>query len=157
MRVERLAHRLDAGDAVALEDAVELAAGRLDAGDQALHPLVLAQIGGDRGERALEIVLHAQHVAGEAGRGICGGVELLLLQPAADVLGLGLGVEDVLAHLLQLLLQLGQPVELGLAASIRALAPSAVDFVLKFASVFVHAINLDNVLAVKSTMGTTRA
>src|SRR3546814_16392845 len=34
--VERLAHRLDAGDAVALEDGVELAAGRLDAGDKTL-------------------------------------------------------------------------------------------------------------------------
>jgi hypothetical protein len=54
---------------------VELAPGRLDAGDQALHPLVLAQVLGDGGERALEIVLHAQHVAGEAGRGILGGAD----------------------------------------------------------------------------------
>ena len=77
--------------------------------------------------------------------------DLLLLQPAAHVLGLGLGVEDVLAHLLQLLFELAQPVDVH--------RPRQVDLLLQLdlGLFFVHPINLDNALAVKSTMGTTRA
>ncbi len=81
----------------------------------------------------------------------CGGAELLLLEPAADVLGLGLGVEDVLAHLLQLLFELAEPVEVHLAAEVDLAVLRSSRFF------FVHPSNLDNALAVKSTMGTTRA
>ena len=77
-------------------------------------------------------------------------LDLLLLEPAADVLGLGLGVEDVLAHLLQLLFELAQPVEVHLAAEVDLAFFDLLVF-------FVHPNNLDNAFAVKSTMGTTRA
>ena len=84
----------------------------------------------------------------------CAAVDLLLLQPAADVLGLGLGVEDVLAHLLQLLFELA-------AAGRAFISPAEVDLAVldlsSSSSFFVHPINLDNAFAVKSTMGTTRA
>jgi hypothetical protein len=128
------------------------APGRLDAGDERLHPLVFAQLLWDRGERAFEIVLHAQHLAGEGGRGILRGGDLLLLQPAAHVLGLGLRVERVLADLLKLLLKLAEPVDVQLAAV-------EVDFAFQLYLGFflVHPINLVSAFAVKSTMGTTRA
>jgi hypothetical protein len=74
---------------------------------------------------------------------------LLRLEPAADVLGLGLRVEDVLAHLLELLLELAQPVEVHLAGKI--------DFSFLGGVFVTHLNNLDKALAVKSTMGTTRA
>src|SRR3569833_2340009 len=48
VRIERLAHRLDAADAVAREDAFELASGGLDAGEQALDSLVLPHVLRDR-------------------------------------------------------------------------------------------------------------
>src|SRR5687767_4461409 len=51
MRIELLPERLDAADAVALEHIVQLAPRRLDARDEALHPLVLAQLVGDRRQR----------------------------------------------------------------------------------------------------------
>ncbi len=114
----------------------------------------------ERGERAVEIVLHRQHVARKGGRGVGGGVLLLLLEPATDVLGLGLGVEDVLAHLLQLLFELRQAVLVGiLRVEIDRVADRVLDLLgIVFNLLFVdHANNLDSACAVKSTMGTTRA
>ena len=154
MRVELLAHGGDAGDAVALEDIVDLAAGRLEARDETLQLVVLAKLGGDRGQSALQIVLHRKHVAREGGGGIGGRVDLLLLQPAADVLRLGLGIKDVLADLLQFGLQCAQPIEAAFRGRLGRLFGAGF-FDVRF--VLAHAINLESALAVKSTMGTTRA
>jgi hypothetical protein len=66
----------------------------------------------------------------------------------------------VLAHLLELADQLRQAIELlrlrPLAAFIVLIGTDLLGLVPHFLF-FVHAINLDNAWAVKSTMGTTRA
>src|SRR3546814_4223743 len=52
--VQRQADRGDAGDAVALEHAHQLALGGFQAGDEGLESLVLALFLADRGERAAQ-------------------------------------------------------------------------------------------------------
>ena len=65
----------------------------------------------------------------------------------------GLAQQDVLAHFVELLLELRQPVGAGRRLFLARRAFGVVRHIL----LFVHAINLDNAWAVKSTMGTTRA
>jgi hypothetical protein len=83
VRVERQALGGDAADAVEAEDLVDLAAGRLDPGDEALQLVVLAQIGGNGVERAGKVVGDREDVAGKAGRGIGAGVGDVLFEPAS--------------------------------------------------------------------------
>ena len=105
--VERLTLCLNPGQAVAAEDVGKLASRRFQAGDQPLELLVLAQLRGDRGERALQIVVHRQDVAGEVGRGIGARIGGVLLGAATHVLRFGAGVEHLLLRGGELLLQRG--------------------------------------------------
>jgi hypothetical protein len=118
-----------------------------------LIALVRPQLLRHRGERAIEIVLHAQHVAREAGRRVIGRALLVLLEPAADILGLGLGVQHLLPRALDFFLKLRNAL---LVIAFRVEIDRVVN-VLVQCLFFVHANNLDNAFAVKSTMGTTRA
>ena len=103
------------------------------------------------------MVAHRQHVAGEAGRGIGRGLLLFRLQPAADVLRLGSGVEHLGIGLLELLLELRHAVMLGQLGRVRGgFLANLFGFLVKVFLVH-HLINLVRACAVKSTMGTTRA
>src|SRR3546814_4372176 len=66
--VQRQADRGDAGDAVALEHAHQLALGGFQAGDEGLESLVLALFLADRGERAAQIIGDREDIAREFGR-----------------------------------------------------------------------------------------
>ena len=114
-----------------------------------------------RGERAIVMVLDRQHVAREAGGSIARRLLLLGLQPAADILRLRRGIERLRLGLLELALELGDPVMLrDLGRPLGRLLADFLRFLVQMLFVFrgvVHAINLVRAFAVKSTMGTTRA
>ena len=108
-------------------------------------------------KRALEMVLDRQHVARELARGISRRLLLLLLEAAAHVLDLGRGIERLRIRLLELRFELGDAVVLGkLGRAVGGFLAQLLGFVVQL-FVFGHAINLVSALAVKSTMGTTRA
>ena len=101
--------------------------------------------------------MHAEHVAGKAGRRIAGRLDLLGLQPAAHILRLGGGVERLGLGLLELALKLGEAVVLGKLGRLRGgFLADVLGFVVQI-FVIVHFMNLVRAWAVKSTMGTTRA
>ena len=101
------------------EDRVELAQRRFDPVDEALRPsrrrAPLRAHGSARGRDGRA----RQHVAGEAGRGIGRRLRLLGLEPAADILRLGGGVERLGVGFLELALELGDAVVLGQLGRVR--------------------------------------
>ena len=85
-------------------------AGRLQPADEAAKALIDAQFRTDGVKSAAQIVGDRKDVASESGRGIGARVRRLLLQPAAHILRLRLGVEHLLPRGGQLLLQIGEAV-----------------------------------------------
>ena len=107
--------------------------------------------------RALQVIAHAQHVAGEAGRGIAARVGHFLVHPAPRILQLGRCVERLAPELLELGFERFQPVVLGQLGRARSgFLAQRLGFVVQVFFV-VHAINLVSAFAVNTTMGTTRA
>ena len=138
--IEFLALGGDAGDSVAGEHIVQFARGGLDPGEKICGGLVGAQFVRHGGQRAVEIVLDREHVAGETGRGIIGRLDFLGLQTAADILGIGGGVERLGRQILDLPLELGDTVMLGqFGRGGRSLGADIFGFVVE---IFVHCINL---------------
>ena len=95
-----------------LEHAFQLPARRLDAGDQAAPFFLIPHFAWNGIQRALQIVVHGQHVACKTGGGIVARIGRILFRAAADILRLGLGVKDILLGFGDLLFQLGQPIML---------------------------------------------
>ena len=112
MRIELLALRLDARDAVAREHRFELARGRLDACEELARNLVLPELVADCDECAVQVILDRQHVAREIGGGVAGRLLQLRFQAAADVLRLRCRVESLVICFLELPLKLGEAVVL---------------------------------------------
>lgn len=128
-----------------------------DPGEELARDLVRAKLVADCSKRPVEVILDRQHVAGELRR--CIGRRLLLLrfQPPAHVLHLGRRIERLVIRFGELLLKLGDLVVLlQLGQILRRFVAKVFGVVVQF-SVVNHAINLVSALAVKSTMGTTRA
>ena len=103
------------------------------------------------------MIFNRQHIAREVGRCVGGRLLLLGLEAPADILDLGRGIECLAVRFLQLALELRDAVvlrDLG-----RFLGGFAADFLRFFVQFLVldHAINLVRALAVKSTIGMTRA
>ena len=106
--VERLAPRLDPGDAVALQHRLQLALGGLHAGHDVAHRRIeRAAIGRKGRERTAEIVGDRQHVLGETLDAELLRALGLLLAAAANVLALGDGAQIAVVQLGLLGLELG--------------------------------------------------
>ncbi len=100
VRVEALALRVDARDAVALQHVQKLALGDLDPVEEALQRRVLGGgIGGNVLDRAAEVVADREHVAGEIGNGVTRRIGLLALGAAAKVLHVGERAQQAVAHI----------------------------------------------------------
>ncbi len=156
--VERLPHRNQLFDAVAAENAFQLASGRFEACHQPLELLILAQIRRDRLQRTAKIIRNGQHVAREGRRRIGARVRQFLFQPSPHILRFGMGVKRILLRRRQFAFQGGQALCRSVPGGRRVLGQFVNDFgILDIQLVFAHLINLDNVCAVKSTMGITRA
>ena len=90
--VERLAQRLDPGDAVAFEHRLQLALGGLHAGDDgAQRRIERLEVGRQRRKRAAEVVGDRQDVARKAFDAELVGLFDVLLGAAADILRVGDG------------------------------------------------------------------
>ena len=107
VRVETLAERGDAGDAVLLQKPLHLAARDLDALDQRLDRLIagIALLRRNGVERTLQVVADDQHVAGELAHRIFARVGDVALGAAAEVVHVGRGAEQPVGEVRLLRLQ----------------------------------------------------
>ena len=148
-------------DPVAGEHRIEFAQRRFDSGEELAGNLVAAQLLGDRGQRALEMILDRQHVSRESRSGIARRLVLLGLKAAPDVLRFGGRVKRLGFRFLELPFELGDAIMLrDFGSTLGRLLTDLFRLFVQFFFVLrgvCHAINLVSALAVKSTMGTTRA
>ena len=148
VRVERLADRLDAADAVAREHRFELARGRFDPGEELARASCRARSSSVTATSARSRwSLIASMSRANRPRHRLDACCLLGFEPAAHVLGFGRGVERLAVGLLELLLELGHAVVLGQlgrasAVSLRISSASSCSFL-----VFVVMPSISSVLS----------
>ena len=107
MRIEFLADRIEARDAVALEDIEQFAIGHLDAGDQIADGLrsLLERIGMGEIEGAAHIVADAQDIAGKIRRSIERRFGALALAALAQIVHVGKGAQQLVLEPADFLLE----------------------------------------------------
>jgi hypothetical protein len=99
IRIESGPERLYARDAVTLKHIQQLALGKLHTIEKALQCRILARrFCRNMLDGAAEIVADGKHVAGEIGDRIARGIGLLAVGAAAQILHIGHGAEQAIAH-----------------------------------------------------------